>query len=100
MFFRNWQFRYDHIQQPILFFDLTFSNCGYLEMEDYPHTTLQGILENFQENDVPSEMLSSKQLKEKYHFDFPESVQGLLERTGGILLASKCLRAVQVIMEV
>ena len=77
----------------VLFF---FSNCGYLEIEDYPYTTLQEILANLQENGISSEMLSSQQLKEKYHFDVPESMQGLLERTGGVLLASKCLRAIQV----
>ncbi|CAB4014777.1 peroxisomal sarcosine oxidase [Paramuricea clavata] len=73
-----------------------FINCGYLEIEDYPYTTLQGILANLQDNGISSEMVNAQQLKEKYHFDVPESMQGLLERTGGVLLASKCLRAVQV----
>ena len=72
-----------------------FVNCGYLEMDDYPYNAHKVILENFEKNGVPSEVVGSKQLKENYHFDFPESVRGLLEKTGGILLASKCLRAVQ-----
>ena len=65
-------------------------------MDDYPYMAHKELLENFEKNGISSEVLSSKQLKEKYHFDFSESVRGLLERTGGILLASKCLRAVQV----
>jgi hypothetical protein len=65
-------------------------------MDDHPYTAHKEILAQFKRNGISSEVLSSKQLKEKYHFDYPDSVQGLLERTGGILLASKCLRAVQV----
>ncbi len=63
-------------------------------MEDYPYTTLKEILANFKSNDI--ELLNAEQLKKKYNFDFPESVKGVLERTGGVLLANKCLRAIQV----
>ena len=65
-------------------------------MDDYPYTTRKGVLRNLKDNGISSEILSSRELKEKYHFAFPESVQGLLEKTGGVLLASKCLRAIQV----
>ncbi|CAB4038043.1 Peroxisomal sarcosine oxidase, partial [Paramuricea clavata] len=64
-------------------------------MEDCPYTTLNQILANFKANGITNELLNAKQLKEKYNFDFPASVKGLFERTGGILLANKCLRALQ-----
>lgn len=69
-------------------------------MEDCPYTTLKQILANLKANGITNELLNAKQLKEKYNFDFPESVKGLFESTGGILLANKCLRALQVITKV
>ncbi|XP_028400345.1 peroxisomal sarcosine oxidase-like isoform X2 [Dendronephthya gigantea] len=39
--------------------------------------------------------VNNKELKEKYMFNYPPDMRGLLEPTGGILLANKCLQAVQ-----
>ena len=58
---------------------------------------MKTILANLKANNIASELLNTKQLKEKYNFNFSESVKGLLEETGGILLASKCLQAIQVL---
>lgn len=73
-----------------------FRNCGYLEIDDYPYTSISNISDNLKSNGIKEELLTSKELKDKYMLNFPNSVIGLLERAGGILLANKCLLAVQV----
>lgn len=72
-----------------------FINCGYLEIDDYPYTSISNISDNLKSNGIKEELLTSKELKDKYMLNFPNSVIGLLERAGGILLANKCLLAVQ-----
>ena len=74
---------------------INFSNCGFLRMEEHPYMTLKEILVNFRANGIASELLSAEQLKKKYNFDFPVNVKGVFEKTGGVLLASKCLRVIQ-----
>ena len=47
-------------------------------------------------NGVETKPISNHELKEKYMFNYCADMQGLLEPKGGILLANKCLQAVQV----
>jgi hypothetical protein len=65
-------------------------------MEEPPYTILKETLANFKANGIASELLDAEQLKKKYNFNFPVNVKGILERTAGVLLANKCLRAIQV----
>ena len=73
-----------------------FSNCGCLTIDSPPYTSINHVRDNLASNGIKTEAVSNKELKEKYRLNFPSGHQGLLEPTGGMLLASKCLAAVQV----
>ncbi|CAB3983049.1 peroxisomal sarcosine oxidase-like [Paramuricea clavata] len=72
-----------------------FINCGCLTIDSPPYTSINHVRDNLTSNGIKTEPVSNKELKEKYRLNFPSGHQGLLEPTGGMLLASKCLAAVQ-----
>lgn len=72
-----------------------FINCGCLTIDDSPYTNLKKVADNLKSSGITGEFLTSQELKDKYNLDFPSSFVGLFEKTGGVLLASKCLRAIQ-----
>jgi hypothetical protein len=76
---------------------ISFSNCGCLTIDSPPYTSINKIKDNLASNGIKTERVSNRELKLKYRLNYPVGHQGLLEPTGGMLLASKCLAAVQVL---
>ena len=67
-----------------------------MQVDNSPYHEVNKIANNLKSNGISGEYLTSQQLKDKYMLDYPNSFVGLLEKSGGVLLASKCLQAVQV----
>ena len=74
------------------------SNCGYMTLDSPPYAFINTVQNNLEANGIKAEHVSNNVLKESFHLNYPDNVNGLLERTGGILLANKCLAAVRVIL--
>ena len=72
-----------------------FINCGCLTIDSPPYTSINQIRDNLASNGIKTVPVSNQELKSKYRLSFPPDYRGLLEPTGGMLLASKCLAAVQ-----
>ncbi|XP_028400342.1 peroxisomal sarcosine oxidase-like [Dendronephthya gigantea] len=72
-----------------------FINCGCLTVDKPPYTEINHIKDNLAANGIETKPVNNEELREKFRLNYPADRQGLLEPTGGMLLASKCLRATQ-----
>ena len=74
-----------------------FRNVGMLTVEEAPGNGLKEILHSLIAAGESFQVLSNKQLKERFpELSFPPHYTGVLEHSAGILRADQCLRVLQV----
>ena len=72
-------------------------NVGLLTVEETPAKDLREVEDSLRHAGESCEILTSKDLKERYpNLRFPSNYIGLLEHSAGILKADQCLRVLQV----
>lgn len=77
-----------------------YSQCGLLSIDAFPLKAAKQVKRNLDEIGLTSSLIHEAEFKERYPMlRYDQGTGAVLEKEAGVLMASKCLKAYQVVYE-